>query len=384
MGARSGVIRRQVIRTQGEGHIRVSLQFSMPAFALAPTAARALVCQAAVALALAGAASHAHATSSDQIVVAQASDWSADIDVKKSAPAKPKLPAKPANTTVIERSQDAASTGNGELHLVALLTVDGQQIDEGVVWRVFQTAGSAKPKLVAEKREASPGLKLQPGDYTINAAFGRANLTRKISVKAGSTATERFVLNAGGLRVTVSVAGKPAPEGSVTYAIYSDDRDQFANRGDVMTGAKPGLVIRLNAGIYHIVSTYGDANAKVEADVTVEAGKLTEASVVHQAAKVAFKLVTHAGGEALPDTHWTIQTQGGESVKESVGALPTHVLAPGNYTVLAKSGGRVFKRQFSVKDGEMANVEVVAQGGEAGAPEQTSGESYPQPDFKNP
>lgn len=381
MRARSGII-----RTQGDGHIRVSLQFSMRSSALARTAgiARVLLCQAAFALALAGASSQAHAAPPNRIVVAQASDWSADIDVKKSAPAKPKQQAKPANTTVIERSQDAASTGNGELHLVALLTVDGQQIDEGVVWRVFQAAGSPKPKLVAEKREASPELKLQPGDYTINAAFGRANLTRKISVKAGSSATERFVLNAGGLRVTASVAGKPAPEGSVTYAIYSDDRDQFANRGDVMTGAKPSLVIRLNAGIYHIVSTYGDANAKVEADVTVEAGKLTEAAVIHQAAKVAFKLVTHAGGEALPDTHWTIQTQSGEAVKESVGALPTHVLAPGDYTVLAKSGGRVFKRQFSVKDGEMVNVEVVAHGGEAGAPEQTSSESYPQPDFKNP
>ncbi len=71
-------------------------------------------------------------------------------------------------------------------------------------------------------------------------------------------------------------------------------------------------------------------------------------------------------------------------MKDSVGALPTHVLAPGSYMVLAKSGGRVFKRQFSVKDGEMANVEVVANGGEAGMPEQTSSESYPQPDFKNP
>ncbi|HMN37994.1 MAG TPA: hypothetical protein PKD49_09860 [Hyphomicrobium sp.] len=325
-----------------------------------------------------------HAGAGDVIVVAQAPDWSADIDVRKTEPAKPraKAPAKPANTTIIQRSGDAASTGNGELHLVALLTADGQQIDEGVVWRVFQTTGATKPKLVTERREASPELRLQPGDYTINAAFGRANLTRKISVKAGAAATERFVLNAGGLRVNVSIAGKPAPEGSVTYAIYSDDREAVDGRGDIMTAAKPGLIIRLNAGIYHIVSTYGDANAKVEADVTVEAGKLTEASVVHQAAKAAFKLVTHEGGEALPDTHWTIQTQGGETVKESVGALPTHVLAPGDYTVLAKSGGHVFRRQFSVKDGEIVNVEVVAQG--AGTSARSSEEPYPEPDFKNP
>ncbi len=72
--------------------------------------------------------------------------------------------------------------------------------------------------------------------------------------------------------------------------------------------AKPNVIIRLNAGIYHIVSTYGDANAKVEADVNVEAGKLTEATVSHSAARVTFKLVTRIGGEALPDTQWTVQT----------------------------------------------------------------------------
>jgi hypothetical protein len=297
--------------------------------------------------------------------VAQAADWQADIEVKKTAPGrktdKP-APAKPAgNTTVIERAGDAAASGQALVKLVALLTADGQEIDEGLVWRVYQSgdASDQKSKLLTEKREASPALKLQPGDYTVNASFGRANLTRRLSVKAGTTATEKFVLNAGGLRVTASLSGKPAPDSSVTYAIYADDREQFSERTAVMTGAKPGLIIRLNAGIYHIVSTYGDANAKVSADVTVEAGKLTEAAIIHQAAKAAFKLVTRAGGEALPDTHWTIQTPAGELIKESVGALPTHTLAPGDYTVLAKAGGRIFKRTFSLKDGEVANVEVL-------------------------
>lgn len=297
--------------------------------------------------------------------------WQPDIEVKKTPPfAKPPAasPQKsPSNTTVIERAGDPAAPGQAQIRLVALLTSDGQEIDEGIVWRVYQNNGAAqaKSKLVAEKREASPALKLQPGDYTVNAAFGRANLTRKLTLKAGGNTTEKFVINAGGLRLNVSVSGKPAPENSVTYTIFSDDREQFSGRTAVMTGAKPGLIIRLNAGIYHIVSSYGDANAKVDADVTVEAGKLTEAAVVHQAAKTTFRLVTREGGEALPDTHWTIQAQNGELVKESVGALPAHVLAPGTYTVLAKSGGRIFQRTFAVKDGEMSSVEVLTTQTEA-------------------
>lgn len=315
--------------------------------------------------------------------------WQADIDVKKTAPGAPKSakPAKPSNTTVIER--DGVGPGQGQIKLVALLTADGQEIDQGLIWRVYQAAGGpdTKSKLVTENRDASPALKLQPGEYTVNAAFGRANLTRKISIKPGASGTEKFVLNAGGMRLTASVAGKPVAEGALTYAIYSDDRDQFANRTAVMTGAKPGLIIRLNAGIYHLVSTYGDANAKVEADVTVEAGKLTEATVTHQAAKAAFKLVTRAGGEALPDTHWTIQAQNGEVVKETVGALPSHILAPGSYTVLAKSAGRVFQRAFSVKEGETVSVEVLAEGGEAppaAAAPVADGENFEMPELKNP
>ena len=321
--------------------------------------------------------------------IAQSTPQKADTEVKKQTPSasQAKRPAPTSNSTVVERgnadAKGGAQASGSQLKLVALLTADGQQIDQGLVWRVFLEAGdaAAKSKLVAEAREPSPSLKLQPGDYTINAAFGRANLTRKITIKPGTAATEQFVLNAGGLRVNPNVSGKPAPANSISYAIYSDDRDQFANRSAVMTGARPGLVIRLNAGIYHVVSTYGDANAKVETDVTVEAGKLTEAALVHTAGRANFKLVTRTGGEALPDTHWAIQAAGGEIVKESVGALPTHILAPGAYTVTAKAGGRVYKRQFTLKDGDTANVEVMMEGAE---PQPDTGDLNPSLEIKSP
>ena len=112
-----------------------------------------------------------------------------------------------------------------------------------------------------------------------------------------------------GLRLTALVDGKPAPPGAVSYSIYSDDREQFESCTAIISGAKPNLIIRLNSGIYRIVSIYGDANAKIETDVTVEAGKLTETTVTHKGGKATFKLVTRAGGEAMPDTRWTIQTE---------------------------------------------------------------------------
>lgn len=272
-------------------------------------------------------------------------------------------PTLPANTTVVPRAPtaDGTSLTGGQVSLVALLTVDGQRIDQGLVWRIFASTRDprAATKLLMTKREASPTIDLEPGEYIVNAAFGRADITRKIVVTAGAATSEKFVLNAGGLKVKVLVDGIEPPTNTIAYDILSSERDQSDNRVRVLAGAKPNVVNRLNAGIYRIVSRYGDANAKVEADVTVEAGKLTEATVSHSAARVTFKLVTRVGGEALPDTQWTVQTPDGQPVMQSVGALPTHILAPGTYSVTAKSSSGVFKRDFTLANGEVAQVEVL-------------------------
>lgn len=278
----------------------------------------------------------------------------------------PPPPPSGSNTTVVPRSAPAAQPSQdgevAQVRLVAQLTADGQHIDQGLVWRVFQEQGDApdaKNKLISTNRDASPTIKLAPGKYVVNAAFGRAHLTRTITVKPGTMpATEQFVLNAGGLRVATLIGKTQAPQNSTSYSIYTD-RDQSDNRKLIMSAVKPGIVIRLNAGIYNIVSTYGDSNATVRSDVTVEAGKLTETTITHAAAKATFKLVNRAGGEALPDTQWRIESPQGDEVKESVGALPTHILAPGDYVVIAKSQGKAFQRAFSLADGETTQVEVI-------------------------
>ena len=223
--------------------------------------------------------------------------------------------------------------------------------------RLLQTA---QRSVVTAKRALTDSADPKQVEQIV-AAFGRADITRKIVVTAGSASSEKFVLNAGGLKVKVLVDGNEPPANSVAYDILSSERDQSDNRVRVLAGAKPNVINRLNAGIYRIVSRYGDANAKVEADVTVEAGKLTEATVTHSAARVTFKLVTRVGGEALPDTQWTVQTPDGQTVMRSVGALPTHILAPGNYSVTAKSASGVFKRDFTLANGEVAQVEVLMQ-----------------------
>jgi hypothetical protein len=296
--------------------------------------------------------------------------WSTSTPLRTTIPDQP---AGKGGTTVVPRAAAPAApaaaapaipAGIGQIALTAVLTEDGQRIDSGIVWRAFLEKGGpdGRPKFVTESRVPAPVLRLAPGDYLINASFGRANLTRRLSIKPGELPPERFVLNAGGLKLTALVAnGEPASSNAVSFEIFSDERDQFGNRNRVVGGVKPGIILRLNSGIYHVISTYGDANAQVRTDVSVEAGKLSDATVAHAVGKATFKLVMRAGGEALADTQWIITTPQGDVVKESVGALPTHMLAPGNYAVTARSQGRTFRRDFTLQHNDAVQVEVLVQ-----------------------
>lgn len=280
-------------------------------------------------------------------------------------------PSTGLTTTVIPRQPPAASTiapGQARLHLVAYLTaeidsVNRRAIDRGLVWRVFALgAQDQNSKLIETLRTPSPTLTLPPGRYAINAAFGRAHLTQIVQLHAGRQKTEPFVLNAGGLRVRVNVAGgQTLAAAKARYDIFSDERDQSGARRRVVSSARPGLITRLNSGIYHIVSQLGDANARVSAEVAVEAGKLTEAVVSHEAAKVTLKLVESESGEAQADTVWIIMTRSGDVIKETAGALPTHVLAPGSYSVSARRDGQLYTRTFDLRSGDNVEVEVMMQ-----------------------
>ncbi len=248
------------------------------------------------------------------------------------------------------------------IQLVSFLTEGGPQINQGVVWRIFtpdEAGGSLN--LIKQFKTATPVIELPPGVYMINVAFGLAHLTRRVEIAPGSQRIEKFVINAGGLRVII----KPSSDifsGPInaTFDLYSDERDQFGNRQNIMSTMRPGRITRLNSGIYRIVSRLGDANAIVASEVTVEAGKLTEATVLHEAAKVTFKLVQSAGGDALADAQWVILNRSSDKVvKKTAGALPTHIFAPGDYAIRASWEGNTYESDFTVKSGQNIEVEVL-------------------------
>jgi hypothetical protein len=249
-----------------------------------------------------------------------------------------------------------------ELTLAAKLSENGDLIENGIMWRIFKPDASddGKLPLIATANGGTMRFALLPGSYLVHAGFGRAGITKRIAV--GTDAHEEvLVLDAGGLKLNATLSGgvRIASE-KLKFSIYDGEEQENGERPLILPDVQPGDIVRLNAGTYHVVSNYGSVNATIRADLVVEAGKLTEATVEHKAAELTLKLVREEGGEAMADTAWSVLNPSGEVIKESVGAFASMVLAEGDYIVIAKNKEKLYQREFTVVAGRNQDVEVLA------------------------
>ena len=260
-----------------------------------------------------------------------------------------------------------ATAGEGQVTLSAHLTEDGPPITRGLVWRVFSPEPDVDGKLpmIASAQGGSGIFLLEPGSYLVHASFGRAGATKRITI-GRQAQSESIVLDAGGLKLDAVLSGDVRiPPARLRFAIYEAEPDASGERPLIVPDVQPNAVVRLNSGTYHVVSTYGNVNAVIRSDIHVEAGKLTEATVEHKAAELTLKLVREKGGEAIADTSWSVLTESGDVVHESVGAFASMVLAEGEYAIVAKNRERIYQREFTVTAGRNRDVEVLVTEAEA-------------------
>jgi len=254
---------------------------------------------------------------------------------------------------------EAVQAGESELTLEAHLADDSPPLTRGVTWRVFASQPDADGTLplLATSMGGTTSFRLQGGTYYVHAAYGRAGAVKRVDMR-GKPLVEPINLDAGGLRLTAVIGeDTPADPKDVTFEIYMDAED--GERVRLVDDADEDAVLRLNAGTYHVVSRYGTVNAIVRADIQVDPGKLTQATIRHKGAEVTLKLVEEEGGEALAKTQWTVLTPAGDILHESVGAFPSIILAEGTYTAFARHGDQNYHRDFKVEAGIDHDVEVL-------------------------
>jgi hypothetical protein len=252
-----------------------------------------------------------------------------------------------------------APEGQASLFLSAAFAGDGKPIRSGVVWRIYDDRGeSEQPSLLTRSTSATPNLAIPPGNYIVHASYGFAGASKRITVQAGNT-SERLTISAGALKLGGVVSDTPIPAQAVSFAVYVPIGSNSEGRL-VVPKAQAGQVIRLPEGTYHVVSTYGDANAIMRADLKVETGRVTEATLNHRAATVTLKLVAAEGAEAFAGTAFSVLTPGGDIIREAIGAFPSVTLAEGDYVLIARHEGQVYTREFKVESGANRDIEIVA------------------------
>lgn len=244
--------------------------------------------------------------------------------------------------------------------ITAQFATENKPIRSGLTWRVFtENADPNTDKPLQISTDAAPAFRLDPGSYIIHVAYGMAATVRRITVTRGNV-TERVSLAAGGLKLAGAIGTTPIAAGKVTFSVYAPLPNN--SEGRLVAGnVKAGEILRLPEGAYHLVSNYGDSNAVQRADIKVESGKLTEATMNHRAATVTLKLVTAPGGEALAGTAFSVLTPGGDVIRELIGAYPNMILAEGEYVAIARHQGKVYQRPFKVDSGLDRDIEVLAK-----------------------
>ncbi|WP_439271248.1 hypothetical protein [Pseudochrobactrum sp. HB0163] len=258
--------------------------------------------------------------------------------------------------------QNAPLANEHELTLDAQLTAESSALQKGLVWRVFSPEPNEDGKLplIATASGGSANFALPQGSYLVHVSFGRAGATKRINMR-NANRHEKMILDAGGLKLSAKLPnGHEISDKFLRFSIYENE-DEGSERSLIVPDIKPDTIVRLNSGTYHVVSKYGNANAIIRAEIVVTPGKLTEATVEHNAAEITLKLLRDRGGEALADTSWSVVNTNGDIVYESVSAYASLVLAAGDYIAVAKNKDRLYQHEFTVESGKNEDVDVFAK-----------------------
>jgi hypothetical protein len=268
-------------------------------------------------------------------------------------PIAPAVPLPPA------QAAPAIPAGQASLSVSARFARD-LPITNGLDWRVFRSKPdpNGSYRLVKEDKSATPTFVLPPGDYVVHVALGLASAVRAVQLRSDPV-KEVFDIPAGGLRLEGKVGDVRIPPGQISFDVYRGSQFEAGDRRPIGPGIATGDIVLLPEGTYYIVSNYGDGNAVVRSDIRVQSGKLTDVTVNHRAAVITLKLVSTEGGEALPNTAWSIVTDNGDVIlKDKIGAFPRVVLSEGAYQAIARNEGTTFVHGFKVVAGVDGEVEV--------------------------
>ncbi len=262
----------------------------------------------------------------------------------------------PDNSTNLQNNDTSESL----LRLFAKLSENGKVLQNGVIWRIFEANGAENGQmgLLFKSEQANVNFNLKAGEYLIHAAYGNAQASEAVSIKNIPVA-KTLIFEAGALRLKSAISGDiPIIASNIKFEISAND-GVANNKTIIAKNVRSNDIIYLNAGTYNVTSYFGNVNAKVQADLRVEVGQITDATLYHDASKISFRLASEPNGKAIADVEWSVKEQNGEVVYTDLGAFPSTILKEGDYAVIAKIGKKVYNRDFQVKPSAPREIELL-------------------------
>ncbi len=239
----------------------------------------------------------------------------------------------------VERGQEG-------LDLSARFSGDGTSLAKDVSWTIHNSTGS----VVFDDIASTASVKLQPGTYVINAAYGTARVEEAVNLPEGINLGVNLVLNAGGLRLLPRIEGKlPVEVGTISriYATSGPDTGKL-----VATSRLPGEILKLAAGDYRVESRFERGNAVAVTEVHVKPGIMSALDIDHHAGIVHFDFANDNAVNVI----WDISSDKGEALPEFTGLDADLVLKPGHYLAQARAGSKVDTVNFTIESGQNRDV----------------------------
>lgn len=259
-------------------------------------------------------------------------------------------PAPAAHELRIEHTQ----AGREGLELAARLSETSNLIMLPIGWTVRRAvaADALGGETVLKRDAAVTDLKLEPGDYLVEATYGYVRVAHAVRVEPGRHVGLTLILNVGGVRALSTIEALGLPEGvAASHRLYA--LNGASSGREIVSSAGQGEVLRLPAGAYRLESRFVPGNVVAETRVQVKPGILSSVEIAHEAGVAVLEV---PGGET--GTDWEIASEEAPWSATGSGSQATLVLAPGDYVVSASLPGQRVTQRFTVRAGETAEVRL--------------------------
>jgi Ca-activated chloride channel family protein len=262
-----------------------------------------------------------------------------------------------ANETISLKAGDDKTNdvalGTGRVDLTATTGTDNAVIDD-LLYTIFEDDPESPNgrREVARSHAAEASFILPAGTYYVSARSGSADVRQRIAVGIGETIKQKLTLALASLKLSAIVAGAPATAAQgVVYRIDKADGD----KARIARGVGPETAFTLPPGRYSVSASLAAYPLSATQDITLEAGKPTEATLRIEGGMVSFK---PPGDVVGSDVYWEVVDDKGSPVWRKTGLDAKTLLAPGHYKVRFEAQSKQRETDFEVRAGETKDVEI--------------------------